>query len=498
MKPLILKEYDKIIRDTLLDKETIYVTNSNGTVSLCAEYFDALKNILLKRGNQEEGKEELRGSIVNFLKLANHRQHGEILQIQHYVGIIELSNGFQIEALPKIDIKESLNKEQETAALEQILLRMLGYLKDFPAIPSDMANIDTRKTSLYEVFIQLYLGKVERLIRHGLRYQYVSIEENLPSFKGRLNVTKQLRYNGAKKQYFYITHDEYLLDSPENRLIKSTLLYLSDKSENNANSKLARQLLEAFENVPDSTDFLGDYGRISYDRFNNFYHDVIEWSIAFLLGKSFVISQGSTVADSLFFPMEKIFEAFIGKQLAKCLRDNQKEFPKWKLKTQSTKKFLFDDPKKFQIKPDIRIYRGSGLSEENIIFDTKWKKLDPSGRSRNYGISTADMYQMYAYAKRYKANDVWLLYPDSRGEESIKTRKYKTTTDLYEESLKWNDQHQEIKLDANVTVHLEFIDLSVLSEANYSTAMKHIETELKSLLERGINTGSPNNEKSSS
>lgn len=144
------------------------------------------------------------------------------------------------------------------------------------------------------------------------------------------------------------------------------------------------------------------------------------------------------------------------------------------------------------------IYRGSGLSEENIIFDTKWKKLDPSGRSRNYGISTADMYQMYAYAKRYKANDVWLLYPDSMGEESIKTRKYKTTTDLYEESLKWNDQHQEIKLDANVTVHLEFIDLSVLSEANYSTAMKHIETELKSLLERSINTGSPNNEKSSS
>ncbi|WP_310199189.1 5-methylcytosine restriction system specificity protein McrC [Neobacillus niacini] len=30
---------------------------------------------------------------------------------------------------------------------------------------------------------------------------------------------------------------------------------------------------------------------------------------------------------------------------------------------------------------------------------------------QNYGISQADMYQMYAYSKKYKTSEVWKLYP---------------------------------------------------------------------------------------
>lgn len=29
----------------------------------------------------------------------------------------------------------------------------------------------------------------------------------------------------------------------------------------------------------------------------------------------------------------------------------------------------------------------------------------------NYGISQSDMYQMYAYAKKYNTSEIWLLYP---------------------------------------------------------------------------------------
>ena len=29
----------------------------------------------------------------------------------------------------------------------------------------------------------------------------------------------------------------------------------------------------------------------------------------------------------------------------------------------------------------------------------------------NYGISQADMYQMYAYSKKYGTPEIWLLYP---------------------------------------------------------------------------------------
>lgn len=483
MKSLILKEYDQIISDEKLTKDNPTNPNANGTYSLCSEYFDALKNVLLKREEQDKDKETLRGSVVRFVKLRNHIHNGEILQIQHYVGIVRISKNFQVEVLPKIEV-ESFNRDEEARKLEKILLRMLGYLKDFPATPSDTADLDTSRTSLYEVFIELYLDKVKCLIQHGLRYHYVTIEENSTSFKGSLDVMKQLRYNIAQKQRFYVSHDEYLLDSPENRLIKSTLIYLSDKSESGANSKKARNLLETLEMVPESEDYIGDYKKISYDRFNDFYHDVIEWSMAFLLGKSFIISKGTTEADSLLFPMEKIFECFIARKLAQCLRKSEFR-DKWKIKAQSTKKFLFDDPKKFEIRPDIRIYSGKGYDEKNIIFDTKWKKLQP-GEVRNNGISSADMYQMYAYAKRYRANDVYLMYPYSKEEDRIEIKQYKTEYDPKVDS---------IKLDSNVTVHIFFMNLSGLCDKEKKAGMKKIEDQLNGILTKSIEfTGKPGQE----
>ena len=41
--------------------------------------------------------------------------------------------------------------------------------------------------------------------------------------------------------------------------------------------------------------------------------------------------------------------------------------------------------------------------------DTKWKRL--SSQWHNYGISQADMYQMYAYRREYDAKQAVLLYP---------------------------------------------------------------------------------------
>ena len=61
----------------------------------------------------------------------------------------------------------------------------------------------------------------------------------------------------------------------------------------------------------------------------------------------------------------------------------------------------------FKLRPDIVIAR----KNDGAIFvlDTKWKLL--SEGKANYGISQADMYQMYAYQKKYGAQNVTLVYP---------------------------------------------------------------------------------------
>ena len=80
----------------------------------------------------------------------------------------------------------------------------------------------------------------------------------------------------------------------------------------------------------------------------------------------------------------------------------------WETSAQDREKYLFDSPRRFAMRPDIVLRKKA--EKRCMILDTKWKILkdDPF---HNYGIKSADMYQMYAYSKRYKATDIWLLYP---------------------------------------------------------------------------------------
>jgi len=98
--------------------------------------------------------------------------------------------------------------------------------------------------------------------------------------------------------------------------------------------------------------------------------------------------------------MEKIFESYIAARLRRIIPDG------WQMLIQDSKFSLFDRPNiAFRLRPDII------LRHEKITFvlDTKWKLL--SENMQHYGISQADMYQIYAYSKKYQAEKAVLLYP---------------------------------------------------------------------------------------
>ena len=84
-----------------------------------------------------------------------------------------------------------------------------------------------------------------------------------------------------------------------------------------------------------------------------------------------------------------------------------------------------------------------------VILDTKWKSLIDNER-KNYGISQQDMYQMYAYSKKYNTSEIWLLYPvndEMRNHEQIKFESEDGTTVTlhFVEVDKIDDSLQELK-----------------------------------------------------
>ena len=345
------------------------------------------------------GDEEY-SDALEFLKIGFRRNVGDIISVNNYVGLIQMQNGYQVQVLPKIDFGNDPDSDHKET--KRVFLRMLRTMRDFPSKVFNDANLKMDKMNLYEIFINMYLQEVRNLVKHGIKSSYISRENNLSFFKGKLVVNEHLKRNAVHGERFYVHYDEYLVDRAENRLVKATLLKLQSITSSAENQKEIRQLLTAFEMVNPSDNYQKDFSRIVIDRNTKDYDMLMRWSRVFLLNKSFTTFSGGTNARALLFPMEKVFESYVAKQLKKTLADLD-----WDISCQDKGYYLFDSPRQFALRPDIVITREDG---SKIILDTKWKSLVDKPRI-NYGISQADMYQMYAYAKKYGTSEIWVLYP---------------------------------------------------------------------------------------
>ena len=347
--------------------------------------------------------DESHADALEFLKIGYRRNVGDIISVNNYVGLIQMQNGYQVQILPKIDFaNHSDTGYKET---KKIFIRMLRSMKDFPSKVFKDADLHMDRMPLYEIFINMYLQEVRALVKRGVKSDYIAREDNLNYYKGKLVVKEQIKLNFAHKEHFYVQYDEYLIDRPENRLIKATLLKLKNISSSAANQKEIRQLLAFFDSVTPSVNYQKDFSKVVIDRTIKDYEIIMRWSWVFLLNKSFTTFSGKTIARALLFPMEKVYESYVLQQLRKTLADLN-----WTISGQDKGYYLFATPRQFALRPDIVITKEDG---KKIILDTKWKNLLDKPRM-NYGISQADMYQMYAYSKKYETPDIWLLYPNNQ------------------------------------------------------------------------------------
>ncbi|WP_144512288.1 McrC family protein [Bacillus sp. FJAT-22090] len=381
MKKIIeAKEFDIITCNREFEKQT-------GYVFIDPRSFQQLEQLILTFNEDEQA------DAIDFFNVTTKREVGKIIKVKNYVGMIHLATGLQIEILPKIH-------RHTTGDTRKIFLKMLKALKDFPTKVFNEAHLNTERMPIFEVFIHLYIQEVQRLVKKGIKSAYYEVENNLNVYKGKMLFNSQIKHNIVHKERFYMRYDEFGINRAENRLIKSTLLQLLKQSTDTENLKEIRKLLMHFELVETSLNYEKDFQLVVINRNSKDYAIIIEWSKVFLNQLSFTTFSGGTSGKALLFPMDKVFEAYVGRHIAKQFSDD------WNVSLQDKGFYLFED--KFALRPDI-VLRTQDESRI-IIIDTKWKLLSNSS-SKNYGISQADMYQMYAYAKKYQTNEIFLVYP---------------------------------------------------------------------------------------
>lgn len=394
--------------------------DAQGCVRLPEDTFDALEQFVLSNNNKSTDALDLMG-------VSARKGVGHIITAKNFVGVISMKDGTTIEIYPKIYSKTADNGKEDTR-VKKLLVDMLKTLRNSPFKSLQTANVNIEKMRVFEIFIRMYIDEVFFIVKRGLKSNYETIESNESVFKGKLRVSEQLRHNYAHKEKSFVEYDEFNINRVENKILKATLQYLYGCSVSMKNKNDIKTLLNYFVEVESSVDYSVDFAKIVPERNTKDYETALLWSRVFLMGKSFTSFSGSEVAFALLFPMETLFESYVAAQLKKLLKGTE-----YKLSAQDKTYHLFEEPgKKFQLRPDIVIRNHS----EIVIMDTKWKVL--SDRKANYGISQADMYQMYAYQKKYGASSVTLLYP---------------LTD------KVAGRHIEYKSEDGVTVRVRFVDL---------------------------------------
>ena len=363
----------------------------DGYTTLPPATLEQLENFILSNTTANNAQST---DALELMSISVKRGIGKIITAKNYIGVLTFNDGTAIEILPKI---VSTVPEHSQRA-KKLVVDMLRSLTNVSYKSLQVTNVDIEKMPLLDIFIRMFLDEVFRLVKHGLRSSYETIAENRSFFKGKILFSEQLKHNFSHKERTFTEFDEFTPNCPENRLVKSTLMLLYKQTHSSRNKTDIKTLLAAFDNVPSSTDYTGDFSKAGKS-----YGTLLLWCQIFLTGKSFTSFSGSGVAFALMFPMETLFERYVAVQLKKFLPAED-----FSISIQDARHYLFTQPnKKFLLRPDIVITR----KHDNAIFicDTKWKLL--SNKKVNCGISQADMYQMYAYQKKYNAKNITMLYP---------------------------------------------------------------------------------------
>lgn len=329
------------------------------------------------------------------------------LQVVNFVGVLETQCRTRIEILPK-----TTTNECEPEMARKILLKMLASVDKLKLEEFQQSHLQLLKQPLYEVLVAYFLKSVAKLVKQGIRSEYQRVESESSFLKGQLLVAKQLRQRPGRQHYFQVSHDVYHANRAENRLLHSSLKQVFKWARTSANQRLARELLFIFSDIEESADFAHDFRLWTDNRSLAHYRPLKPWCELILSYQSPVAMVGNHGGLSFLFPMEKLFERYVAKQLSAQLP------PALKLKEQVSSKSLthHNGQDWFRLKPDIVVYDKSRVV---TVIDIKWKLLDASldTTKDKYNLSQSDLYQLFTYGEKYLEGhgELYLIYPKHAG-----------------------------------------------------------------------------------
>ncbi len=302
-----------------------------------------------------------------------------------YVGVIQIG-GLTIEVLPKADNNENADKN----LWQNVLLNMLKVCKKIQVESISETQLKKRYHSILDVYFELYLTEIERLVKKGLIKKYRKNKSNQNALKGKLLFAQNIHQNIVHKERFYCEHQVYDKNHLIHQILYKGLLVLKTFVNDTLKDKLNRLLFE-FQDIENVTIQKKHFDKITIDRKNYDYQKALEIAKIIILNYSPSLNSGNDNLLTLLFDMNALWEEYIFRILQKYKTDYIE------VSFQNSDKFWENK----KIRPDIILK----TNNETYVIDTKWKIIEANNPSDN------DLKQMFVYNLHWKAEKSLLLYP---------------------------------------------------------------------------------------
>lgn len=209
------------------------------------------------------------------------------------------------------------------------------YFAQCYGIQFDEPTIETNEqlNQLTPLLVLHFISLLERLVKRGLKKDYIVREENLKTkVKGRLLITKHLQKNvfQQRSDRAYCQYQEYTDDIPENRLLEKALLF-ADRIINNyeslkaqsSYSEIQSSLLRLKTAVGHISDEIEPYQvqKIPTNKLFKEYKEAIRVAKMLLRRYDYSISEASEEQHStppFWIDMSRLYEMWVYSQLEKA------------------------------------------------------------------------------------------------------------------------------------------------------------------------------------
>jgi 5-methylcytosine-specific restriction enzyme subunit McrC len=305
-----------------------------------------------------------------------------VIQARSIVGAVRVGTGeesVELHVRPKVGVSR--------------LLWLLSHARDQSGWREDDVQV-SQEAGLVTAMAVMFVARCRRALAAGVLHGYQEREEALPGLRGRLREADQVRARPGVPIPLEVRYDDYTIDIPENRLLRSAAIRLLaltgvPASVRTVLTRLARDLADAALLTPGSQP-----PRIAPTRLNRRYAPALHLARLVLERTSVENGTGRTSADGFLFDMNRVYEDWLTQVLTTTLEAHGGQ-------VRRQQPLALDGNGRVIMQTDVTWWSGADCL---AVVDAKYKRLLPAGPRPE------DLYQILAYCTALSIRSGHLVY----------------------------------------------------------------------------------------